>query len=161
MGSRSKQRGYGCAIITTAAWARCRFEVSFAIGDGVTLCFRSKAPLLTQRFNRSISVTLSLIESVVYYVSRLTALALLVGSYQRRKPLGSRTTLESLAADGSHVFRLLLDEVFRLLEYAAEEIGLSGGKWIYLILRKVAAARWCNASNASNETQVNALKRRA
>ncbi|BBJ94334.1 restriction endonuclease [Xanthomonas campestris] len=68
---------------------------------------------------------------------RLAAFASFVGSYQRRKPLNTRTTLESLADSGRRQLELLVGEAFLRQSYAVEETRLGGADGgIDLIPRK-------------------------
>ncbi|WOB51316.1 hypothetical protein NYR97_08090 [Xanthomonas hydrangeae] len=66
-----------------------------------------------QGFNQDISAALAALARIVLSVCCLVAFASFIGSYQCRKLLGTRTTLENLAANSWRQLELLLGEAFR------------------------------------------------
>ncbi|WAH64513.1 restriction endonuclease [Xanthomonas hortorum] len=92
---------------------------------------------IAQSFNQGISAVLASIAWVMFAKCCVAALASLVCTYQRCKPLDTHTTLESLAANGWCEFELLVFEAFCLQGNALDESGLGGADGVIdLILRK-------------------------
>ncbi|MBB2806420.1 restriction endonuclease [Xanthomonas arboricola] len=108
----------------------------FAIRTGVPWLLSHQSSLIARGFNQGISAALAPIAWILLGMCWLAVFASFIGSYKARKLLNTRATSESLAANGSRQFELLVGESF-CQGYAVEEPCLSGtDSSIDLTLRK-------------------------
>ncbi|NYI20182.1 restriction system protein [Xanthomonas arboricola] len=151
MGRRKKQGGF--EVLAALPW-----PVGFVMGIaaylvvryGIGWWFSHQGGMLSQGLAQQSSGMLAPLAWTLLGVCWLAALFSYLGTRSRRRFLETRTSLESLAAGGWRQFERLVGEAFRRQGYSVEETGLGGADGgIDLILRRTAAARWCNASSGS------------
>ncbi|MCM5523963.1 hypothetical protein [Xanthomonas hortorum] len=121
MGSRRGSTGF--TAVLSLPW-----PLGLAVGVGDFFAIRNGAPwLLSQQsgsiargFNQGISAVIAPIARMVLGMCCVAALASFVGSYQRRKLLDTRTTLDDLATSSWRQFRLLVRKAFSRQGYTVK-----------------------------------------
>ncbi|WDK31774.1 restriction endonuclease [Xanthomonas campestris] len=138
MGRRKKQSGF-------EALAALPWPVGFVMGIaaylvvryGIAWWFSHQSGMLSQGFAQQSTGMFAPLAWTLLGVCWLAALFSYLRTRSRRRFLETRTSLESLAADGWRQFELLVGEAFRRQGYSVEETGLGGADGgIDLILRK-------------------------
>ena len=108
-----------------------------AVRYGLAWWLSQHGGMLAQGIAQHSDSTLAPLAWIVLIVCWMAALFSFLGARHRIRLLDTRTTLESLAAEGWRQFELLVGEAFRRQGYSVEETGLGGADGgIDLILRK-------------------------